>query len=1000
MEFFGEIPSQEGPFHHTHLAQYSHQEKPKHKLSQHEKKPLAAYICHDPKTVGSSKHKTTARSVSSSSEFKKAGSASERSKSKSLVSAGSRMVGPLMDEAALRAVIAILSGYIGRYVKDDHFREKIRDKCDSFLDKRRRRRKDSGDDEAFVKMELGMKKVDRLIEIQGRKEQVTMIKSLRNSIEILTIVASLNSKTSRDASSTCVQNSHLAACAQLYLAIAYKLQKNDRVSSKHLLQVFCDSPSLARTYLLPDLWEHLFLPHLLHLKIWYTTELEFLSNEDHGEKEKKMKVLSKVYKEKMDSGTTLFASYYKQWLKVGASEPPLPNVSLPSRPSYRSSRRRSSDSFVSSSSINPNLYKTVFGPKLEQQLISLGDQSRVLTTTKGLEIDEGLYGDEYKCCSVQKEDRISAGRSSSQIDKNQVQLWPATQRLDYLHCFSSCRFIPKESLENGNYRSKNASITLSRDFVGAITTISSSDVLSECEFAIRIITKAWLNSPGDPLIQEALTQPSVVEAILEVLFASTEDEILELIISILAELTVRNNAIRQIILNCDPQLEIFVRLLRSTSLFLKAAVLLYLSKPQAKQMLSSEWVPLILRVLEFGDKLQTLFTVQCSPQVAAFYVLDQLLTGFDEDKNLENARQVLSLGGLTLLMRRIEEGEIHERNNAAMIILCCIRAEGSCRSFLADTINKTSLLELIVLCSKQNSIGCAFSVLAELLYLDRRTKIVNFLRALKHGWGGLSIMHIFFIYLQKAPPEQRPLVAVILLLLDLMEDPFKGSLYRAEAIKALVASLNYQICNDRVQQQSAQALLLLGGHFSYSGESLMEKLLLKKAGFQETCLENSFLGKEIVVYDSIHKNDEEEEEAETWQKRAAYVLFKSGKKNLLSALADCIANGIPCLARASLITISWMSNYLNLVEDRKLQPMVLSILRPQLLQSLKYDKDVEERVLASYSLLCLIKNSGCVSFLPSLDKDSFRHLRNLSLVTWTANELMSIFLKRSLQLRQ
>lgn len=95
-----------------------------------------------------------------------------------------------------------------------------------------------------------------------------------------------------------------------------------------------------------------------------------------------------------------------------------------------------------------------------------------------------------------------------------------------------------------------------------------------------------------------------------------------------------------------------------------------------------------LRVcLEFGDKLQKLFTVQCSPQVAAFYILDQLLNGFDEDKNLENARQVLSLGGLTLLIKRIDDGEIHEKENSALIILTCVRAEGSCRSYLAENTN-------------------------------------------------------------------------------------------------------------------------------------------------------------------------------------------------------------------------------------------------------------------------------------------------------------------------
>ena len=97
--------------------------------------------------------------------------------------------------------------------------------------------------------------------------------------------------------------------------------------------MFCDSYFLARTYLLPDLWKHLFLPHLLDLKIWYTEELEALSvsNECHGEKEKKMKSLSRVYANKVDTGTALFALYYKQWLKLGADEPPLPIVPLPSK---------------------------------------------------------------------------------------------------------------------------------------------------------------------------------------------------------------------------------------------------------------------------------------------------------------------------------------------------------------------------------------------------------------------------------------------------------------------------------------------------------------------------------------------------------------------------------------------------------------------------------------------------------------------------------------------
>lgn len=355
-----ELLTEEG-FHLTTMSpQYPNLNplKPKHKLSPEtpEIKPLPLYICHDGKShdCSTSKHIQKESLLFQSKTKRVVGSAYETSNSNSLVSSVSTTVAPPMDDVAIKAVIAILSGYIGRYVKDGFFRKIIRDKCNSYLV--RRRKYLEPDDEILVKMKLGMENIDKLVQDQGTKKEV-MIKSLRNSIELLTIVASLNSKTSRDASTCGIPNSHLSACAQLYMAIVYKLQKNDRICARHLLQVFCDSSFLARTYLLPDLWEHLFLPHLLHLKIWYTEEIESISvsNECHGEKEKKTKSLKRIYDNKVDAGTSMFALYYKQWLKVGANEPPLPIVPLPSRPSYKLSRRRSSDSFTSHSSISPNL---------------------------------------------------------------------------------------------------------------------------------------------------------------------------------------------------------------------------------------------------------------------------------------------------------------------------------------------------------------------------------------------------------------------------------------------------------------------------------------------------------------------------------------------------------------------------------------------------------------------------------------------------------------------
>lgn len=108
--------------------------------------------------------------------------------------------------------------------------------------------------------------------------------------------------------------------------------------------------------------------------------------------------------------------------------------------------------------------------------------------------------------------------------------------------------------------------------------------------------------------------------------------------------------------------------------------------------------------------------------------------------------------------------------------------------------------------------------------------------------------------------------------------------------------------------------------------------------------------------------NEEDIEIQNWQRKAAIVLLTSGKKRFLSALCDSIANSIPCLARASLVTVSWICSYLHSVGDENLQSEACSTVVPCLIESLNCDRALEERVLASLTLLALIKCSGEHSF--------------------------------------
>jgi hypothetical protein len=187
----------------------------------------------------------------------------------------------------------------------------------------------------------------------------------------------------------------------------------------------------------------------------------------------------------------------------------------------------------------------------------------------------------------------------------------------------------------------------------------------------------------------------------------------------MGELVLKNEVNRQILLNADPQLEVFLRLLtvRNNGLFLKATVVLYLMKPRAKQMLSMDWMPLVLHILECGDEVQLLSSMKCSPKMAALYFLDQLLTGFDVDRNVENAKQLIALGGLDLLMNRLEVGDTRESKICISLLTSCIQADGSCRNYLADNMKKERVVQLLV--QNQKASAAALNLMSELTCLNR-----------------------------------------------------------------------------------------------------------------------------------------------------------------------------------------------------------------------------------------------------------------------------------------
>ena len=89
----------------------------------------------------------------------------------------------------------------------------------------------------------------------------------------------------------------------------------------------------------------------------------------------------------------------------------------------------------------------------------------------------------------------------------------------------------------------------------------------------------------------------------------------------------------------------------------------------------------------------------------------------DMSEKLEKARHLMAIGGIDFLLHKFQEGG-DEQQRVAEHLLFCIRAEGSCRNYVAIKIDGSSVLRLLhnkVLSAR----GTAVCLLTELICLRR-----------------------------------------------------------------------------------------------------------------------------------------------------------------------------------------------------------------------------------------------------------------------------------------
>ncbi|EEF34256.1 hypothetical protein RCOM_0146510 [Ricinus communis] len=751
--------------------------------------------------------------------------------------------------------------------------------------------------------------------VEKATEEAASTKDLKRAALQLSVITSLNSNDLEDGHTSGIPNFRLSACAHLYRSVIYKLQKKDRASSKYLLQVFCDSPFSARTILLPELWDFLFFPHLSHMKEWYNQEADSLLNTPS--KIKKLELLDKVYNETLDSGTYQFAVYYKDWLTEGVEAPSLPTLHIPKMSVQEVEQLNPKDhSSGLSRPSDPFSPQPMVSKKLYEAVFS--HSSRPVS----YEAEDG---------EADNLDNVATISDGSAYEVKQT-IMDSPEIVKYLD----------QDTENGSFKDAQDNTCL---YHNGLTSEKEEWKLpkmspppeSDCNYEIRSSNRQEERA-GDDAMLNAFSHTKANESIL----MSLAKSVIEL-------------------QQTDDSGVIYSK--------------------QTNVVTSCEELDGTYQYFDDGSFLASV------PQDFICPLSGQI---FENPVTLET--------GQTFEQQAIREwirfGELEEKIRVAALLSCCIEADASCRNHIIKRIDKWGLLELLH--SKQpKSRRNAVLLLTELLCLSRSVIFFLVIMAglafklftwkniptLDNFWSLalsevkgkekpneelMNAMHILLMYLQNSPPEQRPWVAV---------EHHKFSIYREEAVDAIVMALESSLTDEKVCEKTCRALLALGGRFSASGKSLTESWVLKQAGFNKIYELNSH--EEDSLCDDSFSLEGEEETTNEWLRNLSASLLGNGKKSFLEAISKCLASGNLNLIEACLATIAWLSSALSALSDAEFHLSAFSALISGLKESLENGEQIELKVLASMSLINFSKIPECRVLLMTIAEEIAVPLRAL-----------------------
>ncbi|XP_015962903.1 putative E3 ubiquitin-protein ligase LIN [Arachis duranensis] len=859
-----------------------------------------------------------------------------------------------LDQVAVQAVVSILNGYMKRFLRDEDFRATLRHNCFSSLNFIELKEENNTETKIITSLEQAIETIEQTA------EQSAPSTHLKRATMQLSIITGLSLNDLKHGCTCGIPNYKLSACAHLYLSVVYVIQRKSKVSAKHLLQVFCDSPYQARSILLPELWEQLFSPQLTHLKAWYDKEAEILATTTN--RTRKTKLLQQVYNEHLDSATHIFAVYYKDWLTEGVESPAIPSISVPSISVAASSFGHSSDSASSNEPFSP---QPMISKKLYDSVFGSSSKTKVYDAQDNIEM----------CVS---------GSYSSTIVKQTLTYESETTKFTDQDIEDFALGLPIEALHQ-----KGTQVTAAEELKERGISNNIDKPFSTQTYLDSHIVDALSFGKEDEL---TLIRPNKMRSALAALCSpSTPDEficpltgtVFEEPVTLETGQTFQREAIKAWFEKGNRTCPVTGNTLEFvamplTNLILKRVIDKWKSESLDHLLnLASQTVG---NSKEFNSR---------NDEVAVFK-LESFLSSFNDEEKRTYAKYLISIGVLSFLFRRFELGNLEEKSRVVALLLICIVSESRCIYRIAENINRKCLLELLH--SKEvTPLTNAILLLTELSSMKRRKDVTSFISDLV-GEDVFKTLRILLKYLNKSTSQEKSLTAVLLLHFDLLVEPQKFSIYREVAVNVITAALDASLNDEKARAECCRALLVLCGHFSSNGRILTKTRTFEEADCNINTSEVRLQGheEEGLLWDHAATLSEDEEAmVEELLMKLLESLVGNGESPFLTNLCRCLDSRHLDLVRECLVTVKWLSSSLSKLMNVGFHlPAFLALISQ--LKGILENGELELKTLASVSLLNFSKISECRTLLKTMAEDIAPLLHRLVDVTWTAKQLHAI----------